>query len=126
MARCPHGFEPAAVKCPMGCHGLTEPAEPTEIEHASQAALVTRTRAITNQQIIEALKERGSLNGAAIALGINPGTVVNRAKSDPAVRQALSERHTPRQRRGGREKTYSDDELRMALASSSSIRETCR
>lgn len=73
----------------MGCHGRPSAVEASE---STQAQLVTRTRAITNEQVVEALKERGSLNGAAAALGINQGTILNRARSSAAIREALGNR----------------------------------
>ena len=55
MARCKHGFEPTAVKCPLGCHGSTAGIDDAD-EETTRAALVNRARAITNEQIIAAIR----------------------------------------------------------------------
>lgn len=124
MARCRHGFEPAAVKCPMGCHGLGVAVAASE---TTQAQSVARTRTITNQQIVDALKERGSLNGATVALGVSHGTIANRAKACVAVRDALAAVvQQPRLHTGGHANQYTDDQLRAALAGAPSIREVCK
>jgi hypothetical protein len=99
VARCRHGFEPVAVKCPVGCHGPV-PA----LEHASettQAQLINHTRSVTNRQIVDALNERGSLNAAAEQLGIHPGTIVNRGKADAAVHEAIGVRDPRKTRHTG-------------------------
>lgn len=76
----------------MGCHGRVPAGERPQASESSQAQRVTSTRSITNQQIVDALTSRGSLNGAAGALGINPATIVNRSKSCAAIRDALGDR----------------------------------
>lgn len=98
MARCRHGFEPTAVKCPVGCHG---PVAPVKIEETIRASLVQHARSVSNAQIVEALKERGSLNGAAVLLGINPSTITNRSRGDAAIRAVLDQRDRCKHRHSG-------------------------
>lgn len=88
MARRRHGFEPASVKCPVGCHGDVAGVARPLASDSKRADLVSRTRGITNQQIIEELERCGSVTGAAEALGINLQTIRNRGKSCIAVRNA--------------------------------------
>ena len=98
MSRCQHGFEPTAVKCPVGCHG---PVAPVELEETTRARLVQRARSVSNAQIVKALKARGSLNGAAVLLGIDPQTITNRSRGDAAIRAALDQRDRRKHRHSG-------------------------
>lgn len=99
MARCRHGFTGVTVPCPVGCHG---PIDPLDLETAravhNQRRDYAKGRATTNQQILEALTQQGSLKGAAEALGISATTILNRSVTDAEIRQALEER---RQRHPG-------------------------
>lgn len=99
MARCRHGFEPSAVKCPEGCHGYVPSGDRTS--ETTQAERVNHARSVTNQQIVDALNERGSLNAAAEQLGITAGTIVNRGKACLAVREAIATRDPRKTRHVG-------------------------
>lgn len=87
--RCKHGFEPAAVKCPKGCHG-PQPRQSQGNER--RATLFQHARSVTNERIIAVLATEGSASQAAKRLGIDVGTIHNRAKRCAAVKAALDAR----------------------------------
>lgn len=59
-----------------------------------------RTRAVSNAQIVAAIGECGTLDGAAASLGINPGTISNRARADASIREALEQRRRTQRHSG--------------------------
>jgi hypothetical protein len=75
--RCKHGFEREVVPCPT-CD--FRPGADRD-----QA----RTRAVSNEQIAEALGRARSIGGAAQLLGIDRHTILNRAKQSELVRSAV-------------------------------------
>lgn len=88
--RCAHGFEPAAVKCPEGCHGEAKTGLTQREQRLGGHSVLARQ--VSNQAIVDALRRAGSAKAAAKTLGINVGTIKNRAAKCVAIRQALDAR----------------------------------
>lgn len=81
MARCKHGFEPAAVKCPEGCHG-TRAALPKFSKDGLGPPERSRH---TDAEVIAVLREASSLRAAAKELGVVPKALWYRAKRNPEI-----------------------------------------
>jgi hypothetical protein len=105
MARCLHGFEPTAVKCPEGCHD-DMPAPPPlrrksprrRPDVAERNASRGRAPTFTDQQLAEALRGAKTIAEAADRLGVTWAAISGRQNASPTIKALYDAARAPRLR----------------------------
>lgn len=109
MARCRHGFEPKAVKCPEGCHdALPDPApprrtvvpkrSPDEPRQHTRRWGSGRAKTFTDAEAAAALRGAKTIQEAADRVGVTWSGFYARCRKVPALNAMLEKVRAPQYR----------------------------